>query len=253
MAHYDLYDYQSYWQGRSYEDGSEKIAIKAFFDQIGQNKLKLLEVGSGFGRLVPAYSAYCSQITLLDPAQKNLTDAKSYLHNTSPPIKYVKGRAENIPFPPNTFDAALIVRVLHHIPDPAKVLSELSRVIKPGGYLILEFANKLHLKNIFTSFINGKFDLLSRLHPLERRSKANIRKETIPFVNHHPRLIESQILQNNFQIISKKSVSNLRIGILKNTIQLKPLLAIEQELQSSPLVNSLQLSPSIFILARKNS
>lgn len=252
MAHYDLYDYQTYWQGREYENRSEEIALTAFFDQIGIKNLQLLEVGSGFGRLVPFYSHYCSSITLLDPSQKNLTDAKKYLQDIKTPLKFIQGSGDKLPFKDNSFDVAVIVRVMHHLPNPTQNICELSRVLKPGGYLVLEYANKLHIKNIFTSLLYGKLDILSRLHPLERRSRANIKRNTIPFVNHHPKLVESLLFQNHLEIISQRSVSNLRNNLLKKTIQLKTLLTIERELQQSTLLNHLQLSPSVFLLAQKN-
>ena len=44
---------------------------------------------------------------------------------------------ENLPFPENTFDAALNIVTLEHVREPKAVLTEIARVLKPGGRLIL--------------------------------------------------------------------------------------------------------------------
>ncbi len=43
----------------------------------------------------------------------------------------------NLPFPDNTFDAALCMQVLEHVPEPQRVLQEIARVLRPGGKLFL--------------------------------------------------------------------------------------------------------------------
>lgn len=45
--------------------------------------------------------------------------------------------AENLPFEDNFFDAAFIAASFHHLPNPLRALSEMRRVAKPGGCLIL--------------------------------------------------------------------------------------------------------------------
>ena len=44
------------------------------------------------------------------------------------------------------FDGATMIRVLHHMADAPKALEQVKKVMCPGGTFILEFANKLNLK-----------------------------------------------------------------------------------------------------------
>lgn len=48
-----------------------------------------------------------------------------------------QGDARNLPYPDDFFDAAYLTAVLGEVPDQAKVLCELHRVVKPGGRLII--------------------------------------------------------------------------------------------------------------------
>jgi SAM-dependent methyltransferase len=49
----------------------------------------------------------------------------------------VVGELSRLPFPDGVFDASLNIVTLEHVPEPARVLAELSRVLAPGGQLLL--------------------------------------------------------------------------------------------------------------------
>ena len=49
--------------------------------------------------------------------------------------RFVCADARHLPFAPRTFDAAILHHSLEHFPDPANVLAEVGRLIRPGGYL----------------------------------------------------------------------------------------------------------------------
>ena len=55
-------------------------------------------------------------------------------------VRLVLGRGEQLPFPDGTFDALTFTYLLRYVADPAEALSELSRVVRPGGTVAsLEF------------------------------------------------------------------------------------------------------------------
>jgi SAM-dependent methyltransferase len=53
------------------------------------------------------------------------------------PVEIVRAPAEEIPFPDESFDAAVTVFVLCSVRDPGRALAEIHRVLKPGGELVV--------------------------------------------------------------------------------------------------------------------
>ncbi|MEK6577866.1 MAG: class I SAM-dependent methyltransferase, partial [Bdellovibrionota bacterium] len=65
------------------------------------------------------------------------------------------GSVELIPFPDNTFDSVICTQVLEHVVHPERAMSELNRVLRPGGVLLLTIpqASELHEEpNDFSRF-----------------------------------------------------------------------------------------------------
>lgn len=103
---------------------------------------KLLEVGSGVGAqteiLLRRFPGL--KVTGIDQNEKQLATARDYLNK----LAYAKGRfqlhqmdATNLDFESGSFDAAFLCWVLEHIPNPSQVLSEVRRVVRKGGMVII--------------------------------------------------------------------------------------------------------------------
>ncbi|MEK7155222.1 MAG: class I SAM-dependent methyltransferase [Patescibacteria group bacterium] len=228
------FSYTKYWQGREYEHQSEVIALNKLLK--GSHFTSGADIGGGYGRLIPTLAQYCQKVVLVEPSLKQRLQAKS--------IKSQAGTSTATNLPDSSLDFASIVRVLHHLPDPLPTLHELHRILKPNGVLVLEFANSLHFLARFKSLITGQ--AISRL-PVERRRPVNIRRRSIPFVNHHPEVIFKLLSTSGFVIKKTLSVSNFRSPFLKKILPLPVLLFLESIFQS--LVSSIYFGPSIFVLA----
>lgn len=248
-AHYDTYDYPFYWEGRDYEHESEVIAIKDFLNQIPKIKT-ILEIGTGFGRLTLSYSFRAKKIILSDPSAKLLKLAREK-NKDNPKIRYLQSSLEHLPHKirPNSIDLVIMVRVIHHLDDLEEALKTASKMIKEGGYFILEFANKSHGKATFKEICKGNLTFPLDIFPKDIRSVKSKKKKTLPFINYHPDTVQEALENLDFEIISKKSVSNIRSDRFKKLFPLSFLLSLEKILQG-PLSN-VNFGPSIFILARK--
>jgi len=148
------------------------------------------------------------------------------------------------------FDLVIMVRVMHHLEDPNDAICGLGEMTKKGGYMIVEFANKLHWKAVLSNMIRGNFTFPLEIFPIERGRRKS-KKKKLPFRNYHPDILAKCFLDNGIEIIEKRSVSNLRIPIIKKFFPVEWLLWVEEKLQK-PLAR-INFGPSVFILAKKTS
>lgn len=245
---YDSFDYPKYWQKRTYEDQCEKIALKNLLKKI-KPEGKVIDIGGGFGRLVPTYASFFQDCLVIDPSQKLLRIGKDYWKNIKN-VSFQKGSLPKIDLKDNFCNAVLLVRVIHHLKNPLPSLKEISRILQPKGFLILEMANKVHFRARIKAFFSGDFSLTKDLTPLERRSSESISSRKILFLNHHPKKIISDLEQTGFIIKEILSVSNFRHPLIKKLIPDSILLCLEKLCQK-PLAKVF-FGPSIFILAQKS-
>lgn len=246
-AHYDTYDYPSYWIGREYEHEAEVLALKDLLSTIPKIDT-ILEVGAGFGRLTPSYLFRARRILVSDPSARLLGIARDKFGGRKK-VKFIQSRVENISqkLPRRSVDLIILVRVLHHLEDPEKFFDISSRLLKKNGYLLLEFANKRHLKATFSEILRGNITFPMNIFPKELGKKKY--KKRLPFLNFHPDLIKHELTERGFKIREGRSVSNIRSSFLKKIVPCDSLVAIERVLQK-PLY-LISFGPSIFLLAQK--
>lgn len=94
---------------------------------------RLLEVGSGSGRILSSIRAADAaiQLTGIDLSQEQTDLARS----THPDIEFICGNGEILPFADATFDYVIFFDYLEHIERPRASLAEMYRVLKPEGLL----------------------------------------------------------------------------------------------------------------------
>lgn len=242
------FDYQEYWQGREYENQSEILALNKLLHKL-PHKRNLLDIGGGFGRLTPIYAPIFRKCLLVDPSQKLLSEAdelcKKYKNFT---VK--KAFIEKLPFKDHFFDAVISVRTFHHLQDPNQAIKEISRITRPGGFFVIEFANKNRFINILRSVIRGNFNFLIEIKPVD----ISLKRNSAPFLSYHPSQIKTLLLTNGFNIEKVLSVGNFRSNFLKKIIPLKVLLFLDSLIFFLNIRFSLlnYFGPSIFILAQKS-
>ena len=120
------------------EDESNRMFIQLYDHIVSQIPIKdgeILEVGSGRGGGSSFVSRYHhpNTITGLDystAAIKLSTELYGIVDN----LFFKLGDAENLPFKENTFDAVINIESSHCYGNMERFLSEVSRVVKPGGY-----------------------------------------------------------------------------------------------------------------------
>src|SRR5580692_1652466 len=112
---------------------SKRVGVQ-FLDWLDAPKgLNWVEVGCGNGAFTEELIAHCapSAVSAVDPSEGQLAFAR-----TRPAAKLAQfrlGDAQALPFPDRSFDAAAMALVITFIPDPAKAVREMARVVRPGG------------------------------------------------------------------------------------------------------------------------
>jgi len=91
---------------------------------------RTLDVGCGTGRNLPLVDAH-TRVIGLDPTRDSLLAAR----RRAPYVPLVQGDAQALPFRDGAFDTVLSGLVFCSVPDPARGLAEVRRVLGPGGTL----------------------------------------------------------------------------------------------------------------------
>lgn len=237
------HNYLKYWDGRDYENAAEQIAIARLLK--GKRFKHAADIGGGYGRLCVFLKEFADKVTLAEPSQQQLDIGKDFLKD-EPGIDMVLTQADDLKFKNKELDLITMIRVMHHLPEPAPEFKELARVLSDDGYLILEIANYAHGRNRIKHLVKGK---KLPQDPVDIRSEQNKRVEEIPFVNHNPKTVQKQLAHAGLKVEKVLSVSNLRSPSLKKVLPRGVMLVAERVLQ--PTLAKTYFGPSVFFLVRK--
>jgi ubiquinone/menaquinone biosynthesis C-methylase UbiE len=96
----------------------------------------VLEVGVGCGVNLPLYGPAVTRVVGLDPSPELLRLASKRATEAVVPVSFLRGSAEQVPFADAVFDAIVMTWTLCSIPNPIAALTEMRRVLRPGGRLL---------------------------------------------------------------------------------------------------------------------
>ncbi len=243
VCNYEGSDYQtSFWDqgGRAYEDGAEEVALRRLLPPEGGRCL--LEVGAGAGRNTPRYRNF-SRVVLMDYSFTQLQQARQRLGDASADGKtsytYVAADVYHLPFVPRYFDAATMIRVLHHLVEPRAALEQIHETLTDKAVFILEFANKQNIKSILR-------------YALRQQSWNPFSPEPVEFAalnfDFHPATVRTWLQLSQFVIERQLTVSHFRIALMKRFLPTRLLVGMDSMAQ---LTGDLwQFSPSVFVRTR---
>jgi ubiquinone/menaquinone biosynthesis C-methylase UbiE len=97
---------------------------------------RVLEIGIGSGLNLPFYTRKAEHVIGLDPSPRLLSMARQAARPALGPVEFVEGSAEAVPLEDGSVDTVVTTWTLCSIPDVARSLRELRRVLKPGGRLL---------------------------------------------------------------------------------------------------------------------
>lgn len=199
------------------------VAGNEYFDILNEKVINkdsyILDIGCGTGRWSKYLSSKVGFIEAIDPS--NAVFAANKLLENINNIRITKASVDNIPFEDNTFDFAMSIGVLHHIPDTQQAMKDAVKKVKIGGYFYCYLYYNLESRGFI---FKNLFALSTKVRNKVSKMKSNNKKivcDLIAIFFYMPFVIMTRIL-NLFSLdkISKKiplnDYSNKSFFIIRN-------------------------------------
>lgn len=169
-----------------------------YFDIVDNSMLNkqsiVLDLGCGSGRWSKYLAGKVQFIEAVDPSKSVIS--ASMLLKKDVNVRVTQASVDNIPFNNNSFDFAMSLGVLHHIPDTKKALLNLVDKTKVGGYVLLYLYYNLDNRGVFYKFL-FKLSVYPRL--LISKMPKSIKKiscDIIAVIVYLPLIIFAKIVKN---------------------------------------------------------
>lgn len=157
-------DYYNHLNNDWYEASTDPIAIlraesktknpwvkKVIESHFNRTNLKIADIGCGAGFLSNYLAQTFDSVHGLDASGSTIEVAK--LNDKTNKVKYDLGNAYMLPYENDSMDVVCAMDFLEHVEDPARVVAECSRILKPGGLFLYHTFNR----NILSWLIVIKF------------------------------------------------------------------------------------------------
>lgn len=219
---------------------------------------KILDVGTGEGGFIPVLLQTFpgSEITAIDPNTESLKVARQKF----PGIQFLEMEGERLKFGDDHFDVVSLSMALHHFPKVKKALKEIKRVVKPGGYIIINEPISDHL------------NAAQEVHKMYHHFRSRIDRLVGTF--HRQTFSSTAILQmlkmaelpvqfyfeqrNNFHLHNENGELEVRVEKMKEMLEkikgrpeYKQMLPQIEEFREKSLKNGFQQATNLVIVIRK--
>jgi ubiquinone biosynthesis O-methyltransferase len=161
-----------------------------YFDRIVEDwrGMSVLDLGCGGGFMAEALVRRGAKVIGIDPSAPAIEAAREHAEAEGLDIDYRVASGEDLPVSDGSLDCVVVVDVLEHVADPALVLEELRRVLKPGGRILFDTLNRTMLAAFIFVFLG---EVLLRIGPRGTHDPAKFIK---------PSELHAMLLRNGFDV-----------------------------------------------------
>ncbi|MGB9561252.1 MAG: class I SAM-dependent methyltransferase [bacterium] len=143
--------WEKFWQGHSDVDevySNEERIIRAFLNLGDISGKKILEVGAGTGRDSFKLASMGASVFVVDYALNAIKIIENLNKESEFNVIPVCGDAFKLPFKDETFDIVFHQGLLEHFRNPKCILDENYRVLRKGGYIVVDVPQRWHIYTI---------------------------------------------------------------------------------------------------------
>jgi len=118
------------------DERAEELAAKVHAFVLPRGEERALDAGTGAGALAFALAPHVREVVGVDRVPELLARAReraAVFDN----VTFVEADITKLPFDDSSFDLAVTLRPLHHVPRPELVIAELVRITRPGGVVVV--------------------------------------------------------------------------------------------------------------------
>ena len=197
------YDYRDFWIERQYEEWAEARALSRIIGKIGRPRW-FADFGGGFGRNAVHYRQRARHSVIVDYSANNLAHAGE-LHAADIAegrIHLVRGTVTALPFVDAAFDAGMVIRVLHHLGDVDRALTEMGRTLNDSW--LVDVPIKHHALGRLRSAVRRRSREMRSPEPIVRGSSEH------PFRAYRLPVVRQLLSETGWDSCLIASVNNFR-------------------------------------------
>lgn len=152
---------KSYYKEQYAQETNAVIRNRRVLEMINETGLNILDIGCGVGVLAHLLEVNGNYVSACDNSEEMVDEARNRHFN----INYSIKDAENLNYKENSFDYVTAIGLFEYLENDEKALKEIHRVLKPNGYVIIEFNNKCwHNKMNDFKPADDKYPMSRRCH-----------------------------------------------------------------------------------------
>jgi ubiquinone/menaquinone biosynthesis C-methylase UbiE len=138
---YNERDYRTVWAHGARSDFEDRFESALIQRLLSTDAGWLIDLGAGYGRLLPLYERPGRAVVMVDYAV-NLLEIAAETYRDRDDVYFIAANAYHLPFREASFAAGLSNRTFHHMAHPELFLEELARVMRPASRVTVEYSNK---------------------------------------------------------------------------------------------------------------